>query len=212
MVGSKNYVDFLIQLIKNCEYYDLTEKQSLELINKKLSKPISRSTYYSYKKKLYQDEKFQSLKKSPYNSKMLKSLMLYMDDDMDNSDDLDFNKLIYKQFPEKRDVFHVTDELYDKDSRLHDKVKSTFCIPNYSSKTNMINLPRLVGLPKNYTTREEYVLCGKEKTNECESLQHGPYYYAYWREKVPNENKTVLRKKYLGTIDPRLQPKINYKI
>ena len=78
---SKSSKDILRNLITNCEYYDLSEKQLLEVINEKLSKPISRSTYYYYKNKLYQDEKFQSLKKSIYKSKILKSLMLYIDND-----------------------------------------------------------------------------------------------------------------------------------
>ncbi len=69
MVGSENYSGFLIELIKNCEYYDLTEKQLMKLVNSNLFKPLSRSIYYNHKKKLYEDEKFQSLKKSIYKSK-----------------------------------------------------------------------------------------------------------------------------------------------
>ena len=43
---------FVLHLIKSCENYDLSEKESLETINKILDKDISRRTYYNYKKKL----------------------------------------------------------------------------------------------------------------------------------------------------------------
>ena len=43
-------------------------------------------------------------------------------------------------------------------------------------------------IPKNATIRQEYVKCGKF---ECEKI-HGPYYYAYWKE------KGKLKKKYIG--------------
>ena len=60
-------------------FHDLSGKRSLELINRKLSRPIGRSTYYNHKKKLYEDEKYQSLKKSIYKSKLLKCFLLYLD-------------------------------------------------------------------------------------------------------------------------------------
>ena len=45
-------------------------------------------------------------------------------------------------------------------------------------------------LPENATIREEYVKCGKPL---C-LLEHGPYYYAYWRD----SNTKKLNKKYIG--------------
>jgi hypothetical protein len=59
-------------------------------------------------------------------------------------------------------------------------------------------------LPKNATIREEYIKCGKKS---CE-LEHGPYYYAYWKEIVVDDgnekpvSKVRLRKKYVGTYLP----------
>jgi hypothetical protein len=198
-------IDRLLTIIKSCEYYDLSEKQSLELINSKLSQSISRSTYYNYKKKLYHDEKFQSLKKSIYKSKMLKSLMLYMDDEDDNKSESDkIDELISKQFPEKRNIFCITDEQHEKISRSYQKIKSDFCMPTYKGRELDVNLTRTIGLPTNYTPREEYIRCGKHSAGKCQLCPHGPYYYAYWREKHPNQNKSTLRKKYLGTIDPKL--------
>jgi hypothetical protein len=52
-------------------------------------------------------------------------------------------------------------------------------------------LPR--GVPERATLRAEYVNCGR-----C-PVQHGPYWYAYWRE------EGRLRKRYLGA-PPASQP------
>ena len=67
-----------------------------------------------------------------------------------------------------------------------------------------ISIQKFSELPKNVTIREEYVKCGKKS---CE-LEHGPYYYAYWKEKVvggDNEKPVSilkLRKKYIGSYLP----------
>jgi hypothetical protein len=44
-------------------------------------------------------------------------------------------------------------------------------------------------IPSNATVRREYVRCGKE---DC-LAEHGPYYYAYWRD-----DSGKLKKKYIG--------------
>lgn len=49
-------------------------------------------------------------------------------------------------------------------------------------------------IPQNATIRVEYVKCGKEFCLRC---KHGPYYYAYWRDKSGQ-----LKKKYIGRNDP----------
>jgi hypothetical protein len=46
-------------------------------------------------------------------------------------------------------------------------------------------------LPENATIRKEYVKCGKPFCL-CE---HGPYYYAYWRD----SSSKKLNKKYIGS-------------
>jgi hypothetical protein len=46
-------------------------------------------------------------------------------------------------------------------------------------------------IPKNATIRKEYVKCKKPG---CYYEQHGPYYYAYWKD--PETKK--LKKKYIG--------------
>ena len=50
-------------------------------------------------------------------------------------------------------------------------------------------------IPNNATIRKEYIKCGKKFCLRC---NHGPYYYAYWRD----ENGK-LKKKYIGRNDPR---------
>jgi hypothetical protein len=49
---------------------------------------------------------------------------------------------------------------------------------------------RSKSIPENATIRKEYIKCGKEM---CEQ-NHGPYYYAYWKD--PESKK--LKKKYIG--------------
>lgn len=192
--------DFLLNLIRNCEYYDLSEKQSIDLINNIFSKPISRSTYYNYKRKLYQDEKYQALKKSFYNSKMLKSLMLYLDD-KEEPDNCDIQKLIIEKFPEKKDIFEISEQT-NTIKQFHSRINSNFCV-GIQQNSGVSNLNRVNPLPEKYTLREEYVKCGNGKC-QCNLDRHGPYYYAYWREKKVGQTKSKLRKKYLGTIRPRL--------
>lgn len=76
-----------------------------------------------------------------------------------------------------------------------------------SAKTSSIQ--NLKDLPKNATIRKEYVKCGK---SGC-GLSHGPYYYGYWKEKVPrNDDKTAatwkLKKKYIGSYLPRNKERV----
>ena len=53
----------LLYLITNCEIYQLNEKEALEYIKNKFSKPISRRTYYNYKSQVYEEHD----KNSPYS-------------------------------------------------------------------------------------------------------------------------------------------------
>jgi hypothetical protein len=50
---------------------------------------------------------------------------------------------------------------------------------------------RSKSIPKNATMREEFVKCKKPN---CYRQQHGPYYYAYWKD--PETRR--LKKKYIG--------------
>jgi hypothetical protein len=51
-------------------------------------------------------------------------------------------------------------------------------------------------LPGNVTIRQEYVKCGKW---DCPRCEHGPYYYAYWKE------NGKLHKKYIGKYPPSVE-------
>ena len=73
-----------------------------------------------------------------------------------------------------------------------------------SAKTSSIQ--RSKDLPGNATIRKEYVKCGRES---CE-MSHGPYYYAYWKERISssdNQSAPVwkLKKKYIGSYLPQNQ-------
>ena len=61
------------------------------------------------------------------------------------------------------------------------------------------SIQRFKALPGNATIRKEYVKCGKDS---CE-MSHGPYYYAYWKERISSDNPSVtvwkLKKKYIGS-------------
>ena len=46
----------MVQLIITCELRDLTEKESLTFIKRKLGTSISRRTYYDFKRALYQQQ------------------------------------------------------------------------------------------------------------------------------------------------------------
>ena len=60
-------------------------------------------------------------------------------------------------------------------------------------------------IPNHATIRKEYVRCGKVG---CEQEPHGPYYYAYWKERVITDDNSgnkrmILKKKYIGTRLPK---------
>jgi len=131
MVNPHDQQAFLISLIKSCEYYNLSETESLGVINHILVKHISRSTYYNYKKKLYDDEKFQSLKKSIYKSKLSKCSLLYLDE-TDEPDGFDMQENIIEQFPDRHSIFHPSKEQEEHISMVNNKIKSNFCIPDVS--------------------------------------------------------------------------------
>ena len=50
---------------------------------------------------------------------------------------------------------------------------------------------RSKSIPKNATIRREFVKCNK---SNCHRMQHGPYYYAYWKD--PRTKKVI--KRYIG--------------
>lgn len=188
-----NYRDpnLILHLIKSCEKYSLTEKESIETINDTLDKKISRRTYYNYKKKLYDKDIIKKIMGSIYDTQALRCLIFDLEDE-DKDKSLEADILIGDQLPNKEDVFHNID-IQKEEQRKVEKIKSLI-----TKFENQMNQPpqRYDGVPKNANIREEFIKCGKEK---CIGCPHGPYYYAYWRDVTTKK----LRKKYIGQFNPK---------
>lgn len=190
----------LLQLLKSCVYYNLTEKQSIKCINKILSRNISRRSYYIYKRKLYSHDVFKRLKESIYSSSLDRISMLLLNDNSDLEVRAKVNKLIADQFPDE-DLSPPRSPFFSENNenmkyKLKDALEKIRQFKQMENKSNN----RLNALPRNATIREEFIKCGKEACNQC---PHGIYYYAYWKNKTKGNNKSKLRKKYLGATDPR---------
>jgi hypothetical protein len=189
----------LLQLIKSCEYFDLTEKQSIEFINNMLIRTISRRSYYNYKRKLYSHDIFNRLKESIYNSPLCRTSILLLIDDTDFEVRAKVNKLIADQFPSKNLSSLQLQSLDENNENMKGKLDNVLTKIGQFKEMENLSKTGYDALPKNATIREEFIKCGKDTCNLC---PHGPYYYAYWRDKT-NNSKSKLRKKYLGTTDPR---------
>lgn len=189
----------LSYLITNCEIYQLHESEALKYIKNKFLKSISRRTYYNYKSQMYKDHD----KNAPFfglfrfhgtkqRSKDMASLSLMSHRERIIRDGLTDANISYEEFSKLDDHKLSLKKMYDKtgsiikqSENLVAKMNSKKEIANRNSKT----------IPQNATIREEYVRCGKDFCLKCE---HGPYYYAYWRDKSGK-----LKKKYIGRNDPR---------
>ena len=55
-----------------------------------------------------------------------------------------------------------------------------------SKKQSSIDRAKLV--PENATIRQEYIKCGK---TPCYHGKHGPYYYAYWKDRDQEAKKEI---------------------
>ena len=195
-IAASNRNHLIPHLIKSCESFSLTEKESVNAINNILNENTSRRTYYNYKKRLYDKEIFTKLKDTLFVTKEMKCLLLELEE-TNRLESLRADKLIAEQFPDKKDIFHNEDKQI-KDFERADEKKAIN--DKFSNKTSSFKL-NCQPIPKNATIREEFVKCGKEPCDRC---PHGPYYYAYWKDKTNNdENKNKLRKNYIGTSDPR---------
>jgi hypothetical protein len=179
----------MVQLIITCELNDLTEKESLSFIKRKLGTSISRRTYYDFKSALYQQ---QILKKTEsfltyLGSKNFRPLFpertyINLESDLgkkwSNIIKLDFiPESSYKVFSDASKTIGKSRSFFTRLNRLRETSRK-----NYES------------VPENATIRREYINCGNYSCRRC---KHGPYYYAYWRDKGKRY------KKYLGKYDPR---------
>ena len=82
-----------------------------------------------------------------------------------------------------------------RDQLMEEGNKLIACVQALDNKEKSIKLAcqsRSKLIPKNATIREEFVKC---KKSNCYRQQHGPYYYAYWKD--PDTKK--LKKRYIGS-------------
>ena len=156
-----------------------------------MDKDISRRTYYNYKKKLYDKEKIQKIKGSIYDTQAIRCLIFDLED-ADKEKNVEADKLVAEQLPDRSDIFHDT-ERYKRELEEVEKTKS-MVIECENQKYESIQ--KFKETPKNAKIRKEYIKCGKEN---CNDFPHGPYYYAYWKDTISKK----LKKKYLGSMDPR---------
>jgi hypothetical protein len=99
---------------------------------------------------------------------------------------IDFSKPLFgNKHTSLQKLLENANKTTEKATKFLNKIKSKQLAYANRSKT----------IPKNATIRKEYIKCGKEM---CE-LNHGPYYYAYWKDP---ENKK-LKKKYIGDHMPK---------
>lgn len=190
---------FLLYLITNCEIYQLTENEALKYIKGKFSKPISRRAYYNYKSQMYKDHDKDApffglfrFHESKQRSKDMASISLLSHRERIIRDGLIKGNITSEEFSRLDDHKLSLEKMY---SRAGSIIKqSEKLLIKMNSKRQVANGNSKV-IPKNATIRKDYVKCGKEFCLRCE---HGPYYYAYWRDESGKLNK-----KYIGRNDPR---------
>jgi hypothetical protein len=99
---------------------------------------------------------------------------------------LDWNKPLFgNNSTSLQKVLANANKTIEKSTKFINKIKSR----------QLACANRAKSIPENVTIRKEYIRCGKEM---CE-LEHGPYYYAYWKD--PESKK--LKKKYIGDHMPK---------
>jgi hypothetical protein len=79
-------------------------------------------------------------------------------------------------------------ELIEEGNRLIARVQA---LDNKEKSAKLACQNRSKSIPKNATIKREFVKCRKPN---CYHREHGPYYYAYWKD--PEIKK--LKKKYIG--------------
>jgi hypothetical protein len=187
-------------LVANCEIYNLDEEEALQYIHFHFLQPVSKRTYYNYKRIIYriclsacgsydkeeEDKDFEILELSSYFviKEQLRMLLFDLKESLIRKGleiGIDLNNLNPIPFSPKYldDFGNRYESILDKHKNALDKIKQKA----YSNKINRKSIP------SNATIRREYTKCGKECCNIC---KHGPYYYGYWRE------KGKLKKKYIG--------------
>ncbi|MGD9672126.1 MAG: hypothetical protein AB7U98_01450 [Candidatus Nitrosocosmicus sp.] len=185
-VGEKLLVTYLVT---NCEIYRLKEKNALAYISSNFFRPISRRSYYVYKKKLkhtcsflrseLQDENILA-NKAP-NFFLLLQLRDYL---IKVGEEMGINLPYFDRY------YFFTSYFVCSLSHAETALSSSKRFKDQFEKKLRLKDANLKSLPSNVTVRREYVKCGKCISSQC---KHGPYYYGYWRDK-----RGRLIKKYIG--------------
>jgi cytochrome b involved in lipid metabolism len=190
----------LSYLITNCEIYQLNEKEALEYIKNKFSKPISRRAYYNYKNQMYKDHH----QNSPFSG-----LYRFHESRQRTKDIISFSLISHRERIIRNGLIKGNITSRNEFSRLDDpelslkkmREKEVFLIKESEKVLVKINSKIQIAnknsksIPKNATIRKEYIKCGKDMCLRC---KHGPYYYAYWKDESGK-----LKKKYVGRDNPR---------
>jgi hypothetical protein len=158
---------FLLQLLRICEYHNLTENQSIECINNILKRNISRRTYYNYKRKLYSHDVFNRLKEDVYSSPLDRLSLLLLSDETDLEARAKVNELVSNQFPDKN-LTYLQSQCYDENNEnMKDKLDNVLTKIGQFKEMENLSKTRYDALPKNATVREEFIKCGKDACNHC---------------------------------------------
>ena len=190
-------------IVTNCEIYTLNEEEALEYILFNFSKPISRRTYYNYKKMILGKCSFPYEKHGEHNKRDLRFNNLPKISNFINCKELKAILLLNA----KRDLIQkgLETDIYLSDfdklnffpRRLINSLNNAKSVITHSEEflgklkqRRQINDTNHKLHPGNVSIRQEYIKCDKES---CKGCRHGPYYYGYWREK---DGK--LKKKYIG--------------
>ena len=176
---SENEQVLLKRLILYSELFDLSIDETLEYIKDKIGKYIAKRTYYYYKNKF-------SIKK--YKN-ILELYLSHGEFLMKYSNNVDEKKY----YPNLIYLERYSVNYY---SRMNKEIINSYYSLLDFGFTLQASEKKYEHIPMGATVREEFVSCCKSYCN----LKHGPYYYAYWRDKKSRK----LNKKYLGKFDPRV--------
>ena len=187
-------------IIINCEIYHFNEDESLQYIRDHFTIPVSRRTYYNYKKQIYKKHEedspyFGLLKLSCFNNKSRSSwnsISLMSEKENIIQEGLQ-NNISLEEFDNVDHIPTYIEKLYNNTEGVIEHAKE-FIDKIQTRNKEVAKKSKLI--PDNATIRKEYVNCNHENCFRC---PHGPYYYAYWRS---NDGK--LKKKYIGTFCPKM--------
>lgn len=200
MKKSKKQKLVLLELVSSCEYHHLNEKEALGFINKFLyNRTICRRTYYNYKKQVYEkeseDEIFQRRlnRYAPKSFRAAANILLGKGNLKKEYRNSLTDYVVFNDFSKDCRIPKYYKDMQTRTDIVIKKTQNFIGKTAYEKETSKSNFSLI---PDNATVREEYVKCGDYHCHRC---PHGPYYYGYWKDKQSGK----LKKKYIGTRDPR---------